>query len=144
MYNPTRDQARQLFIDAWHKEQHKLPQTPLEALAADIVRQHPEYHVYLTGDQHLARDWTPEQGETNPFLHLSLHLAIAEHLKMNQPIGIVAAYQALCQQTGDTHAALHCIHEALAETLWQAQRNPAGFDPTSYLTRIQNQLKAAK
>ena len=39
----------------------------------------------------LDRDWAPKGGETNPFLHLSLHLAVAEQLAIDQPAGIVAA-----------------------------------------------------
>jgi hypothetical protein len=72
MFNPSRDQARQFLIDAWAKHRQRLPGTAMEALAADLVALHPEYHALLEAEDALTREWTPEQGETNPFLHLSL------------------------------------------------------------------------
>ena len=70
MFNPSRDQARQFLIDAWNKRRSSLPATPLEVLAADLVDLHPEYHELLEATDALTREWTPEQGESNPFLHL--------------------------------------------------------------------------
>src|SRR5512147_118118 len=96
MFNPSRDEARRFLVDAWRKRREKLPATPLETLAADIVESHPEYHALLEADDAaLATEWTPEDGETNPFLHLSLHLAIAEQLQIDQPPGLRAACDAL-------------------------------------------------
>ena len=122
MFNPTRDQARQFLVDAWRKRREKLPATPLETLAADLVGLHPEYHALLEAADALTREWTPEQGETNPFLHLSLHLAIEEQLSIDQPPGIRAAFEALLARRGDRHAALHAVLDCLGETVWRAQR----------------------
>jgi hypothetical protein len=137
MFNPSRDQARRFLIDAWAKRRAALPATPLETLAADIVALHPEYHPLLEADADaLARDWTPEDGDTNPFLHLSLHLAIAEQLSIDQPPGIRAAFESRRSQDGDAHAALHDILECLGETLWRAQRDRQPPDGVAYLDCI--------
>ncbi len=133
MFNPSRDQARRFLIDAWQKHRAKLPATPLEIIAADLIALHPEYHSLLEGTDALTREWTPEDGATNPFLHLSLHLAIAEQLSIDQPPGIRAAYESRLRQHGDRHAALHDILECLGETLWRAQRDRAPLDAAAYL-----------
>ncbi len=139
MFNPSRDQARQFLIDAWRKRRGSLPATPLEVLAADLIDLHPEYHELLQADDALTREWTPEQGETNPFLHLSLHLAVEEQLSIDQPPGIRAAFEQLCARR-DRHAALHDILECLGETVWRAQRDRAPPDGEAYLDCIRRRL----
>jgi hypothetical protein len=142
VFNPSRDQARRFLVDSWRKRRESLPATPMETLAADIVAEHPEYHALLeSGDEALARDWTPEDGETNPFLHLSLHLAIAEQLQIDQPPGIRAAFEELCRRHGERHPALHDILECLGETIWRAQRDRSGPDGAAYLECIRTRLR---
>ncbi len=139
MFNPSRDQARQFIIDAWNKRRARSPATPMETLTSDLVEIHPEYHGLLEAEDALQRDWTPEQGETNPFLHLSLHMAIEEQLSIDQPPGIRAACEQLCASR-DRHEALHIILEALGETLFDAQRSRTLPDSDAYLERIRRQL----
>ncbi len=142
MYSPTRDQARQFFIDAWQKNQTQGVLTPLEAIATRILLLHPEYEVLLAqGEEILARDWTPESGEANPFLHLSLHLAIEEQLSIDQPAGLRAAFEALLSKLGDRHAALHGVLECLGETLWQAQRSGTPLDGEAYVACVWRRLQ---
>lgn len=137
MFNPSRDEARRFLVDAWRKRREQLPATPLETLAADLVELHPEYHALLAdGAEALQREWTPEDGQTNPFLHLSLHLAVAEQLQIDQPPGIKAACAALTARRGDLHAALHDIVECLGETVWRAQRDKTPPDGAAYLDCI--------
>ncbi len=133
MYNPSRDQARQFLIDAWHKRRQATPATPLETLAADLIDLHPEYHALLEATDALTNEWTPEDGETNPFLHLSLHLAIEEQLAINQPIGITLLFNQLLSRLGDRHAALHAVLDCLGETMWRAQRDAQPLDSNAYL-----------
>jgi hypothetical protein len=135
MFSPSRDQARRFLADAWRKRCARLPATPMEVLAADIVTLHPEYHELLAGDDAaLSREWTPEQGDTNPFLHLSLHLAIEEQLSIDQPPGIRAAFEQLLKNHhGDRHAALHAVLDCLGETVWRASRDQAPPDGAAYL-----------
>lgn len=136
MFNPSRDEARRFLIDAWRKRREKLPATPLETIAADLIDMHPEYHALLADADALQREWTPEDGQTNPFLHLSLHLAVAEQLQIDQPPGIKAACAALAARHGELHAALHDILDCLGETIWRAQRDKAPPDGAAYLDCI--------
>ena len=134
MFSPSREQARRFLIDAWDKRRQGMPQTPLETLAADIVALHPEYQRLLErGEAALEREWTPEQGETNPFLHLSLHLAVEEQLSIDQPPGIRAAFTTLAARHGERHAALHHVMDCRGEVMWQAQRQQRAPDSAAYL-----------
>jgi hypothetical protein len=134
MFNPSRDQARAFLFDLWEKHQAGAALTPLESIALSIILEHPEYHPMLADrERYLDRDWKPEGGETNPFLHLSMHLAIEEQVSIDQPPGIRAAVQSLAQRHDSAHDARHDVMECLAEIIWQAQRNGAGFDNAAYL-----------
>lgn len=134
MFAPTREEARRFLIGAWAKQRAGEPLSGLEREAAALVAMHPEYHALLEeGDRHLDRDWTPDGGVANPFLHLSLHLAVAEQLAIDQPPGIRAEYERLAAARGDEHEALHALLECLGETMWQAQRLGTGPDANLYL-----------
>jgi len=133
MFDPSREQARSFLFDLWAKHRAGGPLTPLESLALSVVLEHPEYHRVLEDrERHLERDWRPEGGETNPFLHLSMHLAIEEQLSIDQPPGIREAVQALERRLG-SHEARHEVMDCLAEMVWQAQRHGTGFDNAVYL-----------
>jgi hypothetical protein len=137
MYNPTRDQARQFFIDAWAKHRQGSVLTTLETIAADLVAEHPEYHALLEDPEGVHKDFAVEDGQINPFLHLSLHLAIHEQLGINQPPGLREAYDArLARHAGDRHAALHDVLEALGETIYEAQRSGSAPDGQAYIERV--------
>ena len=137
MFNPSREQAREFFFEVLRKGREQLPRTPLEDQAWDIIAAHPEYHGVLENrGRNLERDWTPAQGETNPFLHLSLHLAVREQLGIDQPPGLRAAWQALLAAGMAEHDALHRIIDALAETLWESQRFGRPLDAEAYLRRV--------
>jgi uncharacterized protein DUF1841 len=136
MYNPSRDQARQFLMEAWRKHREKQVLTPLEAMAVDIAGQHPEYRAVLEDPEALDRDFPPEAGSINPFLHLSLHLAIEEQLSIDQPPGLRAAFEACAARHGERHAALHDVLECLGETIWTAQRDKAPLDGAAYLACV--------
>ena len=140
MFSPTRDEARQFLVDAWRKYRAAEPLSGLEQQAVPLIAMHPEYHAVLESpERHVARDYKPEEGDVNPFLHLSLHLAVAEQLAIDQPPGIVAHYERLRSARGDAHAALHAIVECLGEVIWQAQRTGAGPDADVYLDCLARQ-----
>lgn len=113
---------------------------PLEQVVADIVARHPEYHGVLENEEaSLQRDYSPEQGETNPFLHMAMHIAIHEQLSTARPAGITDIYQSLTIQFGDQHAAEHQMMECLGEMIWQAQRDnrlPSEEDYLACLRRL--------
>lgn len=133
MFNPSRDQARRFFFDAWQKYRQRQPLSDLEAIALELMQQHPEYHaIFDNPEQYLDRDYLPEAGATNPFLHLSLHLSIREQLQIDQPRGIAAQYRRLLEKTGAAHDAEHLIMDCLGEMIWQAQRRQAPPDPAIY------------
>ena len=134
MFNPSRSQAREFLFDLWAKHRAGAGLTALESMALAVVLEHPEYHAYLDDrENYLERDWRPEGGETNPFLHLQMHLAIEEQLSIDQPPGIAARVRALVARHGDRHEALHQAIECLAETMWRAQRDNAPPDAAAYL-----------
>ncbi|MDQ7990300.1 MAG: DUF1841 family protein [Candidatus Dactylopiibacterium sp.] len=137
MFNPSRDQVRQFFVDAWRKHRDREALSPMEDIAAELVFQHPEYQPLLESPDALERDFRPEDGQVNPFLHLSLHLAIHEQLSIDQPPGIRAAYdERLRRHAGERHAALHDVLEALGETLFEAQRSGKSLDGAVYVDNI--------
>jgi len=137
MFNPSQQDVRRFFCETARKQRTNEILTPLEAIAADWIVQHPEYADAL-GDPEaaLAADYSVENGQSNPFLHLSMHLSIAEQLSIDQPPGIRAAYQALAQRLGDEHAAHHQVMECLGEMIWSAQRNGLPPDAAAYLDCI--------
>ena len=134
MFNPSRNQAREFLFDLWDKHRAGAALTALESMALAIILEHPEYQSCL-GDRerYLERDWKPEGGETNPFLHLQMHLAIEEQLSIDQPPGIRAAVEALAHRRGSMHDARHEVMDCLAEVIWNAQRHGAGFDNAAYI-----------
>jgi uncharacterized protein DUF1841 len=134
VFNPSRSEARSFFVDAWEKHGRGEILTPLEAMAVDVVLGHPEYQSQLEQcDRYLERDYPPEYGVTNPFLHLSLHLAVAEQLSVDQPPGICEAHRRLLRRSGSEHEAAHRIMECLAETMWRSQGAGTPPDGAFYL-----------
>ena len=136
MFNPSRDQVRAFFCESWRKHRQRLILEGAEATAADLIAEHPEYHALLENpDAALEQEFTPESGQMNPFLHLSLHLAIADQISIDQPQGIRAAYETLRARL-DVHAAEHAILECLGETIWNAQRQGGELDANAYLESV--------
>ena len=140
MFNPARDQARQFFFDAWRKYREGEPLEGLETVAIEVALLHPEYHHVLDDPQRfLDRDYVPESGQTNPFLHLSLHVAIEEQLSIDQPPGIRAEFERLLARRGDRHDALHVVLECLGEVVWRAQAARTIPDGEAYLECLRRQ-----
>lgn len=141
MFDPTRDQARRFFIEVWRKHLARDVVSPLEDAAIRLVALHPEYHGLLAeGEAALQREWTPESGEANPFLHLSLHLAVEEQLSIDQPPGLRAAFEALLARRGDRHEALHDVLECLGETMWRAQKSQSPPDGEAYVECVRRKV----
>ena len=138
MFNPSRDEARRFLIDAWAKYGAGAPLSDLEKIAAGLIAKHPEYHATLAApERHVDRDYAPEAGDINPFLHLSLHLAVAEQLAIDQPPGIRAHFERIRDARGDEHEALHAVIECLGEVIWQAQRTRTPPDAQIYLACLE-------
>lgn len=131
LFNPSKDQVRQFFIDAWSRRSGGVL-TPLETLAVGWIEQHPEYHADLQADDALLRDYGVEAGRSNPFLHLSMHLSISEQVSIDQPPGIRQACQLLTARLGE-HEAHHAIMECLGQMLWTSQRTGLPPDGEAYV-----------
>ncbi len=142
MFNPSRDQVRQFFFKVWEKYKNKQPLEGAEALALPIILQHPEYHAMLDQpERYLDRDYPPEFGETNPFLHLAMHLSLAEQASIDQPPGIRERLERLDGKLGDSMQAEHAAMDCLAEMIWQAQRHGGGFDAVIYLGCLDGKIR---
>lgn len=141
LFNPSRDQVRQFFFETWRKFREHKPLSALELMALEIMQMHTEYHYVLDApERYLERTYFPEMGETNPFLHMSLHLSILEQISIDQPSGIRPAYQSLRERFSDEHRAQHELMECLAEVLWQSQHSQKPLDAETYLGLMHQKL----
>ena len=135
--NSGRDELRRRYIEAWRRRRESLPLEPLDAQIADVIALHPEYHRELESPEAAAGEFSVEQGRTNPFLHMGLHLAIREQVATRRPSGIEQVHRRLAAALGDVHEAEHRMIEVLAETLREAQRAGGPPDEARYLERLQ-------
>jgi Domain of unknown function (DUF1841) len=136
--NQSRDQLRRVYVEAWRKRRAGLPVEPLEAQVADVIELHPEYHAALErSDEVLDRDYRPEGGQSNPFLHMGLHLAVRDQVATDRPAGIRQAFTSLAQRMGSAHEAEHRIIDCLAQAMWDAQRAGRPPDEAAYLQHVQ-------
>ena len=135
-HDQSRAGLRRAWQEAWQRRRDGLPVEPLQAQMADVIDLHPEYAALLEDTSALERDWRPEGGQQNPFLHLGLHMAIREQVGTNRPPGIAAAHAALARRLGSVHEAEHAMLEKLAEALWDAQRQGRAPDERAYLEAV--------
>jgi hypothetical protein len=134
MFTHDRSAMRRFFIEAWRKAQAGQPLAPLERQIAEIVREHPEYHGVLEDAETAQETELPQEaGPTNPFLHLSLHLAVVEQVTTDRPLGLRALYQRIAAAAADGHQAEHQMMECLARGLWEAQQQGCAPDEAAYL-----------
>ncbi len=133
MFNLSRHQARQFFFSTWHKYSHREALSDMEEIALEVILLHPEYQSILDdSERYHDRDYLPEMGDTNPFLHMGMHIAIKEQLSIDQPVGIRDRFERLLKRTGNEHDTMHQIMECLAEMIWQAQRSQSAPDASVY------------
>ncbi|WP_211467139.1 DUF1841 family protein [Collimonas silvisoli] len=141
MFNPSQDDVRRFFCETYRKHRANEILTPLEAIASDWLAQHPEYADDLKDvDAALSADYAVENGRTNPFLHLSMHLSIAEQISIDQPPGIRAAATALTQRLQSEHEAHHHIMECLGEMIWNSQRSGLPPDGAAYIDCVRKRV----
>jgi len=139
MYAPSQIDVRTFFCDTYRKQVDRLPLTPMEALAAQWIDEHPEYHAELADkDAALAAAYSVEEGRSNPFLHLSMHLSISEQVSIDQPHGVRQALELLAARRNSLHSAHHEAMEALGEMIWASQRSGLPPDGHAYLDRLRS------
>ena len=132
----SREQIRQVYLDAWQKMQNQKLLEPMEAIIADVIQLHPEYHALLeTGEDALEKDYAPEDGNTNPFLHMGMHIGLREQANTDRPIGFKDIYQKLIGKHG-LHNAEHMMMSCLAEGLWRSQKDNLPFDESVYMSDL--------
>lgn len=135
-----RNEIRTFFRISWKKLIDKKPIEPLEILVGEVVAMHPEYHAILEDDKsELNKDYLAEDGQTNPFLHMGMHITLREQCASDHPGGIANVYQELLKKSGDPHTTEHIMMDCLAETLWQAQKTNQLPDDLAYIACL-NQL----
>jgi hypothetical protein len=143
MFQPSQHDVRRFFCQAWRKQRQGLPLAPMDALAADWIAEHPEYHADLADEQAaVAASYTVEDGRTNPFLHLSMHLSIAEQCTIDQPAGIRQAVELLAARRNSLHQAHHEVMECLGEMIWASQRSGLPPDGLAYLEAVRKRATA--
>jgi hypothetical protein len=139
--NQSRSDLRGMYFEAWRKHRAGLPIEPLEAQIVDVIIEHPEYQSLLSDrDSALVKDFTPEGGQGNPFLHMAMHLAVRDQLATDRPAGIRDVFAKLIRRR-DKLSAEHAIAEHLADMIWQAQRSGLAPDEQVYLRRIQKLVR---
>ena len=131
MFAPSQHDVRRFFCETHSKQCQALPLTPMESLAAQWIAEHPEYHAELSDvAAALAASYSVEEGRSNPFLHLSMHLTITEQVAIDQPRGIKQAFDLLSARLGSAHEAQHQVMECLGDMIWTSQR--AGLLPDGH------------
>lgn len=140
IFGSDRNELRQMYVDAWQKKCAGQLMSPLESQIAKVIEDHPEYQAGMTSDS-LAESFSPEDGATNPFLHMGLHLAIREQVATDRPPGVNQVFEQLQAQTGGRHAAEHRALDCLAEALWNAQASNSMPDERAYLASLKRLLR---
>ena len=134
MFVQDRDSARRYFFDVWRKNKADEPMEPLETMISGVILQHPEYHAFLDDeDAGMTREFSPEAGMSNPFLHMGMHISIQEQLTTDRPQGIFALYQQLLPKFASPHELEHRMMDCLGEAMWAAQRDQVIPSETAYL-----------
>jgi hypothetical protein len=123
MYTNNRDAYREFFFTVWQKYQRKLPLDATEARLAEVMLQHPEYHAML-GKPEMGCEFAVEE---NPFVHMSLHLALREQIGINRPVGIENIYQQLLSQHHHAHIVEHLMMECLCRMMSAAQQTDEAY-----------------
>ncbi len=137
MFDQNRNQLRKVFFDTWKQKSTNSPLDAMQTIIANIIELHPEYHNLLENEDTLDKDYLPDEGETNPFLHMSMHIALHEQISTDRPPGIKIVYQKLTLRHGAAHDAEHAMMECLGEALWKAQRDQTMPDEQAYLKCLQ-------
>lgn len=134
MISDEREKLRQFYCDTWQKHLAQIEAlSPLEQQITAVVKEHPEYHQLLENTEaSINADYLPEMGDSNPFLHLGMHLGLREQVSTDRPAGIAELYQSLVTLKG-VHDAEHEMIECLAEAIWQAQQDQTVPDEIAYL-----------
>ncbi|MRD48346.1 DUF1841 family protein [Caenimonas koreensis] len=138
MFNPSQEEVRRFFCDVHARQRNAQPMDALQTLAGQWLAEHPEYDAEMAdADAAVAKSFDGADGQTNPFLHLSMHLSISEQCSIDQPRGIRQAVELLAARRGSVHDAHHEAMECLGTMLWESQRSGRPPDGNAYVACVQ-------
>ena len=138
MFNPSQADVRRYFCGVYAKSRAGQPLEALETIASLWIDDHPEYHADLADvDTALASMQQTQEGKTNPFLHLSMHVSISEQCSIDQPRGIRQAVELLTHRRDSLHDAHHEAMDCLGRMLWESQRAARPPDGEAYVACVQ-------
>lgn len=133
LYHNDRTSMRNIYRTCWQKFRQQAPLEPMEQLIAGVVAMHPEYHRLLEEEHDtLDQEFHAELGQSNPFLHMGMHIALQEQVRANHPPGINAIYHQLAARH-DAHEVEHRMMECLGEMLWKSQQQQTPPQDEEYL-----------
>ncbi|MBW8760250.1 MAG: DUF1841 family protein [Burkholderiales bacterium] len=134
MFQPSQHDVRRFFCETHALAKSGAPMSPIQILASQWIAEHPEYHADLADvDAALAAVFEVDDGRTNPFLHLAMHLTISEQCSIDQPSGIRQAVELLAARRQSLHDAHHEAMDCLGQMIWQSQRSGLPPDGHQYL-----------
>jgi len=137
LYSTQRTDMRQMYFDAWQKHQHQKPLEALEQQIVDVIIDHPEYlYLFENPEKYIDYDFNPEIEPTNPFMHLSMHLAIRDQVNTNQPAGIRDLFVTAVNKKGDALDVEHCFMQVLITEMYSIQNELREFDSELYLEQL--------
>ncbi|WP_297359632.1 DUF1841 family protein [Acidiferrobacter sp.] len=136
MWSTDREALRQVFYAAWRHFREHAPLNGVETLIVEALLAHPEYQGLFADASSSPATAAQTASDVNPFLHLGLHIAVAEQIATDRPPGVVSQWRRLEGLWPDGHRARHAMMECLEETLWEAQRQGVAPDDTAYLERL--------
>lgn len=141
LFTQDRTRIRELFCSSWRKHKKGQPLEPLEKQIASLVVEHPEYHALLADSANsVDKDFTADDGYDNPFMHLSLHLALREQVGTDRPAGIASITRSLLLKHKNGHIVEHLMMERLGLFLWDAQRQGRAPNEDAYMETLKELL----
>lgn len=141
MFNPNQKDVRNFFFTTYNKAHENQLLTDIEKIAYSIILEHPEYHyIFKNQEKYIEHQWLPEDGNINPILHFSLHMAIIEQLSIASPHGINELFKQALQKSQSKHDAEHELMECVAEMIWHAGQNKTTPNMDIYLNCIRKKL----
>jgi len=143
MFGQNRQQLRQYYHEIWQKKQSNQALSALETIIGQVIEQHPEYHVIFDTKSSIEQEYFVENGQSNPYLHMGLHISLHEQISTDRPAGIRALYPQLQAKFGSAHDTEHEMMECLTESLWLAQRNKQAPSEENYLQALQHLLDSS-
>ena len=138
--NMDRAQNRKLFHMLWERAQNDdfAGLDDEQRRIAEALKLHAdEYHnVFEFSDVVPDREFDPQKGEVNPFLHISIHAAVQAQLEAKDPIEVLQFYNAMRKKKCSHHDALHLILTILAPLMFRTMKSLMPFDNNRYLSLL--------